>query len=58
MMSSEPMNGCNEPEIIDVKEKDCTIYFNSAITANSMSKLVLALHRLEDKILKQNKRII
>ena len=58
MMSSEPMNGCNEPEIIDVKEKDYTIYFNSAITANSMSKLVLALHRLEDKILKQNKRII
>lgn len=56
-MSSEPMNGCNEPEIIDVKEKSCTIYFNSAITANSMSKLVLALHRLEDKILKQNKRL-
>jgi hypothetical protein len=57
MMSSEPMNGCNEPEIIDVKEKDCTIYFNSAITANSMSKLVLSLHRLEDKILNQNKRL-
>jgi len=57
MMSSEPMNGCNEPEIIDVKEKDCTIYFNSAITANSMSKLILALHRLEDKILRQNKRL-
>ena len=56
-MSSEPMNGCNEPEIIDVKEKDCTIYFNSAITANSMSKLILALHRLEDKILRQNKRL-
>lgn len=56
-MSSEPMNGCNEPEIIDVKEKDCTIYFNSAITSNSMSKLVLALHRLEDKILNQNKRL-
>ena len=57
MMSSVPMNGCNEPEIIDVKEKDCTIYFNSAITANSMSKLVFALHKLEDKILKQNKRL-
>ena len=57
MMSFEPMNGCNEPEIIDVKEKDCTIYFNSAITSNSMSKLVLALHRLEDKILNQNKRL-
>ena len=56
-MSFEPMNGCNEPEIIDVKEKDCTIYFNSAITSNSMSKLVLALHRLEDKILNQNKRL-
>jgi len=57
MMSSEPMNGCNEPEIIDVKERSCTIYFNSAITSNSMSKLVLALHRLEDKILKQDKRL-
>ena len=57
MMTSEPMNGYNEPEIIDIKEKDCTIYFNSAITANSMSKLVLALHRLEDKILNQNKRL-
>lgn len=57
MTSAEPMNGCNEPEIVDIKEKDCTIYFNSAITANSMSKLVLALHRLEDKILNQNKRL-
>ena len=56
-MTSEPMNGYNEPEIIDIKEKDCTIYFNSAITANSMSKLVLALHKLEDKILNQNKRL-
>ena len=56
-MSFEPMNGCKEPEIIDVKERSCTIYFNSAITSNSMSKLVLALHRLEDKILKQDKRL-
>ena len=57
MTSTEPMNGCNEPEIVDIKEKDCTIYFNSAITANSMSKLVLGLHRLENKILNQNKRL-
>jgi len=56
-MSLNQANGGNEPEIIDINEKSSTIYFNSGITANSMSKLILALNSLEDKILNQNKRL-